>query len=228
TVRANIAYGRPDADEAAVVAAAEAAEAHEFITQLPEGYDTVVGERGLTLSGGQRQRVALARAILTDPQILVLDDATSSIDAKVEEEIHATLRRLLDGRTTLLVAHRRSTLRLADRIVVVDKGRVVDSGSHAELMADSPLYRTLLAGPGGRPRPEVHAAPLHTPVPGPPGRGPGARGARHACHAGRPHARAPGDRPGRPARLAAGADGGQRGLPRPHAARLARHVGLHP
>src|SRR5207247_3705619 len=104
SVRSNIAYGRPDATEDEIVGAARAAEAHEFILALPEGYETVVGERGLTLSGGQRQRVALARALLTDPRILVLDDATSSIDARVEEEIHATLRRLMEGRTTLLVS----------------------------------------------------------------------------------------------------------------------------
>jgi len=148
TVRANIAYGRPDATDDEIVAAARAAEAHEFLSALTDGYDTVLGERGLTLSGGQRQRVALARALLTDPRILVLDDATSAIDSRVEEEIHATLRRLLQGRTTLLVAHRRSTLRLADRIAVVDGGAVVDIGTHAELLVRSPLYRALLAGPG--------------------------------------------------------------------------------
>ena len=149
TVRANIAYGRPHATEEEVVAAARAAEAHQFVTALPDGYDTVLGEGGLTLSGGQRQRLALARALLTDPRVLVLDDATSSIDSRVEEEIHATLRRLMAGRTTLLVAHRRSTLRLADRIALVDGGRVVDIGTHTELMARSPQYRTLLAGPSG-------------------------------------------------------------------------------
>ncbi|HEV3226875.1 MAG TPA: ABC transporter transmembrane domain-containing protein, partial [Acidimicrobiales bacterium] len=148
TVRSNIAYGRPDVSEEEVIAAATSAEAHEFIMQLPEGYDTVVGERGLTLSGGQRQRVALARAIITDPRVLILDDATSSIDSQTEEEIHATLRTLMAGRTTLLVAHRRSTLRLADRIVIVDHGRVAGEGTHDQLMARSPLYRTLLAGPG--------------------------------------------------------------------------------
>ncbi|MGI8683997.1 MAG: ABC transporter transmembrane domain-containing protein, partial [Acidimicrobiales bacterium] len=148
TVRSNIAYGRPEATDDEIVAAARAAEAHEFLSALPDGYDTVLGERGLTLSGGQRQRVALARALLTDPRILVLDDATSAIDSRVEEEIHATLRRLLQGRTTVLVAHRRSTLRLADRIAVVDGGAVVDIGTHAELLVRSPLYRALLAGPG--------------------------------------------------------------------------------
>src|SRR5204863_4110613 len=148
SIRSNIAYGRPGATSEAIEAAAQAAEAHEFILALPDGYDTVVGERGLTLSGGQRQRIALARALITDPHILILDDATSSVDARVEEEIHATLRRLLQGRTTLLIAHRRSTLRLADRIAVVDGGRVVDSGTHTELMARCGLYRRLLAGPG--------------------------------------------------------------------------------
>ncbi len=156
TVRANIAYGDPDASDAEIEAAARAAEAHEFIEELPRGYDTVVGERGLTLSGGQRQRVALARAILSDPRILILDDATSAVDARVEERIHAALRRIMRGRTTLLVAHRRSTLHLADRIAVLDEGRVVAMGTHEELAATSPLYRSLLvrprAGRGGRAR----------------------------------------------------------------------------
>ena len=148
TVGANIAFGRPDATREQVVAAARAAEADEFIDSLPQGYDTVVGEKGLTLSGGQRQRVALARALLTDPRILVLDDATSAVDPRVEAEIHETLRRVMRGRTTVLIAHRRSTLQLADRIAVLDDGRLVDEGSHEELLAHCPLYRLLLAGPG--------------------------------------------------------------------------------
>ena len=148
TVRSNIAYARPDASDLDVEAAAKAAEAHRFISELPDGYDTVVGERGLTLSGGQRQRIALARALLSDPRILILDDATSAVDAKVEADIQATLRRVMQGRTTLLVAHRRSTLRLADRIAVVDSGKVLDQGTHAELMERCRVYRLLLGGPG--------------------------------------------------------------------------------
>ncbi len=148
TVRANIAYGRPDATDEQLVSAARAAEAHEFITSLPQGYDTVIGEQGLTLSGGQRQRVALARALITDPCILLLDDATSAIDPRVEAEIHATLGHVMQGRTTILIAHRRSTLQLADRIAVLDEGRVVDTGTHEELIARCPLYRLLLSGPG--------------------------------------------------------------------------------
>ena len=147
TVRANIAFGRPDATDDQVIAAARAAEAEEFITELPDGYDTVIGEQGLSLSGGQRQRIALARALLTDPRILVLDDATSSIDPRMEAEIHDTLRRVMRGRTTLLIAHRRSTLQLADRIAVLHEGRVADVGRHEELTLRSPRYRLLLAGP---------------------------------------------------------------------------------
>jgi ATP-binding cassette subfamily B protein len=148
TIRANIAYGRPDATQEQIVAAARAAEADEFITSLPDGYDTVIGEQGLTLSGGQRQRVSLARALITDPAILILDDATSAIDAAVEAQIHATLHKVMAGRTTMLIAHRRSTLQLADRIAVLDEGRLVDEGTHEELTARCPLYRLLLAGPG--------------------------------------------------------------------------------
>ncbi|MFJ4335629.1 ABC transporter ATP-binding protein [Streptomyces sp. NPDC088935] len=147
TVRANIAYGRPDATDEEVEAAARAAQAHGFITELPDGYDTTVGEHGLTLSGGQRQRVALARAILTDPRLLVLDDATSAVDARVEHEIHEALKQVMRGRTTLLIAHRRSTLGLADRIAVLDRGRLADLGTHEELQERSALYRRLLTDP---------------------------------------------------------------------------------
>ena len=146
TVRANIAYGRPDATEEEIVAAAQAAQAHEFIVRLPGGYDTVVGEQGLTLSGGQRQRVALARALVTDPRVLVLDDATSAIDPRLEAEIHKALREVMRGRTTLIIAHRQSTLHLADRIVVLDGGRVADVGTQEELTERCALYRQLIAG----------------------------------------------------------------------------------
>jgi len=147
TVRANIAYGVPDASFDQILAAAKAAQAHEFIERLPNGYDTVIGEQGLTLSGGQRQRVALARALITDPQVLVLDDATSAIDPRLEAEIHAALHEVMRGRTTLIIAHRRSTLNLADRIVVLDGGKVADTGTHEELSERSELYRTLITGP---------------------------------------------------------------------------------
>ena len=151
TVGANIAYGRPDATQEQIVAAAQAAQADEFIVRLPKGYDTMVGEQGLTLSGGQRQRVALARALVTDPRLLLLDDATSAIDPRLEAEIHAALREVMRGRTTLIIAHRRSTLNLADRIVVLDQGRVADTGTHEELTERCPLYRQLIIGPDEEP-----------------------------------------------------------------------------
>ena len=146
SVRANIAYGRPGASDAEIEAAARVAQAHDFVMALPRGYDSVVGERGLTLSGGQRQRIALARAVLQDPRILILDDATSAVDARTEEAINEGLRTVLAGRTTLLVAHRRSTLHLADRVVVLDEGRIIDQGTHEELVARSAVYRGLLTG----------------------------------------------------------------------------------
>ncbi|MEV6902299.1 ABC transporter ATP-binding protein [Amycolatopsis sp. NPDC051372] len=148
SVRDNIAYGRPDASDEEVYAAARAAEADEFIRALPLGYDTEVGERGLTLSGGQRQRLGLARALMTDPRVLILDDATSAIDTVTEAAIHDTLRSVTASRTTLLIAHRRSTLQLADRIAVLDQGKVVDVGTEEELQARCPLFRELVAGPG--------------------------------------------------------------------------------
>nr|WP_202425037.1 ABC transporter ATP-binding protein [Streptomyces sp. HUCO-GS316] len=147
SVRNNIAYGRPDATDEQIEAAARAAQADRFIAELPDGYDTKVGEHGLTLSGGQRQRIALARAILTDPRLLVLDDATSAVDARVEHEIHEALKQVMEGRTTLLIAHRRSTLNLADRIAVLDGGRLADLGTHEELQERSALYRRLLTDP---------------------------------------------------------------------------------
>ncbi|KUN32174.1 ABC transporter [Streptomyces corchorusii] len=147
TVRDNIAYGRPDASQEEIEAAARAAQADRFIRELPDGYDTKVGEQGLTLSGGQRQRIALARALLTDPRLLVLDDATSAVDARVEHEIHEALKQVMRGRTTLLIAHRRSTLNLADRIAVLDGGRLADIGTHEELQERSALYRRLLTDP---------------------------------------------------------------------------------
>ncbi|MFE9010693.1 ABC transporter ATP-binding protein [Streptomyces cyaneofuscatus] len=160
TVRSNIAYGFPDATQEQIEQAARAAQAHGFISALPDGYDTTVGEHGLTLSGGQRQRVALARAILTDPRLLLLDDATSAVDARVEHEIHEALKQVMEGRTTLLIAHRRSTLQLADRIAVLDGGKLAAIGTHAELERTSPLYRRLLTDPdelGG-------TSPGHRPV----------------------------------------------------------------
>ena len=140
SVHDNIAYGRPSASREEVELAARRAQAAAFIEALPEGYDTRVGERGLTLSGGQRQRIAIARALLADPRILVLDDATSSVDASTEQAIKAALREVMAGRTTFVIAHRLSTIALADEIVVLEGGRVAARGSHAELLERSPLY----------------------------------------------------------------------------------------
>jgi len=145
SIRDNIAYGRPDASDEEVIAAARSAGADGFIGHLSEGYDTVVGERGYTLSGGQRQRIAIARALLINPPILILDDATSAIDVKVEQQIHGALRVLMEGRTTLIVAHRLSTISLADRVVLLDGGEIVADGTHAELLASTPLYSDVLA-----------------------------------------------------------------------------------
>ena len=143
TVRANICFGRPEATDADVELAARMAQADTFIRALPEGYDTVVGERGFTLSGGQRQRVAIARAILVDPRILVLDEATASVDASTEREISRALANVMEGRTTIIIAHRLSTISLADEIVLIDDGRVAARGEHEALYAESPLYREM-------------------------------------------------------------------------------------
>jgi ATP-binding cassette, subfamily B, bacterial len=143
TVRANIAFGASDATDEQVVAAALAAQAHEFVEALPDGYDTVIGERGITLSGGQRQRLAIARALVIDPRILILDDATASVDATTEARIREALAEAMRGRTTLIIAHRLSTIALADEVVVLDHGRVAARGTHAELLATSPVYQEI-------------------------------------------------------------------------------------
>ncbi len=145
SIRDNIAYGRPTATLEEVRRAARAANAEEFIEELPEGYETIVGERGYTLSGGQRQRIAIARALLVNPPILILDDATSAIDVHVEQKIHDALSRLMASRTTLVIAHRLSTISLADRVVLLDRGRIVADGTHAELLESDPLYAEVLA-----------------------------------------------------------------------------------
>lgn len=144
----NIAYGRPDAMREEIIAAATAAQIHEFIDELPKGYDTVVGERGYTLSGGQRQRVALARVLLERPSVLILDDATSAVDVHVEAAIHAALREHLQGRTTILISHRLSTIELADRVLLMRDGRIAAQGTHAELMASDPHYAQILTDTG--------------------------------------------------------------------------------
>jgi ATP-binding cassette subfamily B protein len=145
TVRENIRFARPDASDEQIEAAARLAGAAEFIADLPEGYDTVLGERGFSLSGGQRQRIAIARAILADPAVLVLDDATSAVDATKEHEIREALTTVMEGRTTLVIAHRPATIALADRVAVLANGRIVEEGTHAELLRRSSRYRTLLA-----------------------------------------------------------------------------------
>jgi len=143
TIAENIAYGRPDATRAEIVAAARAAHAHEFILRLPHGYDSLVGERGQSLSGGERQRISIARALLIDPRILILDEATSSVDSTTEKAIQSALDNLVRGRTTIAIAHRLSTLRKADRLVVLDRGAVVETGNHDELMARQGAYFAL-------------------------------------------------------------------------------------
>ncbi|MGH7584241.1 MAG: ABC transporter ATP-binding protein [Gemmatimonadales bacterium] len=143
TVRENIAYARPDASQADIESAARVANAHDFVSQLPKGYDTLVGERGVKLSGGQRQRIAIARAVLKDPAVLVLDEATSSLDSQSERLVEAALERLLYGRSTLIIAHRLSTVQRADRLIVLDKGQIVEEGTHAELLKRGGIYARL-------------------------------------------------------------------------------------
>src|SRR6185312_13461455 len=145
TVRGNVRFASPDADEDAVERAARLAGADEFVERLPEGYETMIGERGFSLSGGQRQRIAIARAILADPRVLILDDATSSVDPTKEHEIREALTEVMQGRTTIVIAHRPATIALADRVVLLDDGRIVDEGTHNELLESSPEYREVLA-----------------------------------------------------------------------------------
>lgn len=143
TIRNNIAYGRPDASQQEVFAAAQAAQAHDFIMEMQEGYETIIGERGVTLSGGQRQRVAIARALLMDPRILILDDSTSSVDTQTERLIQKALNTLMEGRTTFVIAHRLSTVRRADLILVMDQGHIIEQGNHRDLLAAGGLYREI-------------------------------------------------------------------------------------
>jgi ATP-binding cassette subfamily B protein len=143
SVRDNIAFGLPDAPHEAVEAASRAAQAHEFIEELPQRYDTVIGERGITLSGGQRQRIAIARALLIDPRILILDDATASVDATTEAKIRAGLREVMRDRTTIIIAHRLSTIALADEIVVLEDGRIAARGTQSDLLEESALFREI-------------------------------------------------------------------------------------
>ena len=201
SIRDNIAYGRPEASLEDVRAAAQAAGADGFIEQLPRGYDTVVGERGYTLSGGQRQRLAIARTLLVNPPILILDDATSAIDVHVEQRIHRALRDLMKGRTTLIVAHRLSTISLADRVVLLDGGRVVADGTHAELLATTPLYAEVLAQAAEEDLVTPSADEAAAVLDGPPlATANGRNGHSGAPHDGRPNANGRangnGDRPG--------------------------------
>jgi ATP-binding cassette subfamily B protein len=145
TIRDNIAFGRPEATMDEIIAAAQAAAAHEFIVGFPEGYDTPVGERGATLSGGQKQRIAIARALLLNPHILILDDSTSSVDTVTEHQIQQALDRLMSGRTSFVIAQRISTVRRADQILILEDGRVVATGSHDELIENSPIYAEIYA-----------------------------------------------------------------------------------
>jgi len=155
TVRENIAYGRPEATDEEVRAAARLAQADGFISELPDGYDTMIGERGYTLSGGQRQRIAIARAVITDPRVLILDEATASVDATTEREIQSALRAVMRGRTTIIIAHRLSTIALADEILVLDDGRIAARGTHDALISTSDVYREIHDGGLARSAPVV-------------------------------------------------------------------------
>src|SRR6186997_1444707 len=143
SIKENIAYGKPTASDEEIMAAAKNANAHEFVNRFPEKYETIVGERGIKLSGGQRQRIAIARAILKDPAILILDEATSSLDSESEQLVQEALDNLMKGRTSFVIAHRLSTIRNADKIVLIDKGIVSEAGTHAQLMSHNGLYRKL-------------------------------------------------------------------------------------
>jgi ATP-binding cassette subfamily B protein len=143
TIRANLLYAHPEATEAEVIAAAKAANIHDFIVGLPDGYDTVVGERGYRLSGGERQRIAIARVILKDPRILVLDEATSHLDSLSEEQIQTALQHVMKGRSSLVIAHRLSTILAADKILVMDEGQLIEQGTHEQLLGQNGLYTTL-------------------------------------------------------------------------------------
>ncbi len=144
SVAENIAYARPEASLEEIEAAARRAQAHDFVSRLPQGYETQIGERGLTVSGGQRQRIAIARALLANPRVLVLDDATSSVDASTEQSIKLALAEAMAGRTTFVIAHRLSTIALADEIVVLEGGRIVAQGDHQQLLEESELYREIV------------------------------------------------------------------------------------
>jgi len=165
SVAENIAFSLGQrASREDVIRAAKDAQAHDFITELDEGYDTVIGERGVTLSGGQRQRLAIARALLTDPAILILDDSTSAIDSATEDEIQRAIRKILQGRTTLLITHRLSQIRWADRVLLIQRGELVDQGSHDELLERCALYRRIFAHYDEVMHPEHGQAPVEAPT----------------------------------------------------------------